>query len=355
MKNSISPKVLCVGEILFDLISDEPGQKYPFVKSWTPFIGGAPANVAFGLKKLGISVGYIGRIGKDPDGETLYNFLLDKGIDTLGVQWDETAPTRKVYVERNNQGDRNFAGFGSFPSNAFADTQLEEELIPWELLSKVEFLVLGSLLMAYPKSYAFHKKLIEYCNQASRVLILDVNWRPVFWESVEQGKNIILEQIPKMDIIKFSKEEAFLLYNTDSLKQISPLLPKAKAILITDGENGCHYKIGNLMGFISAFKVKVVDTTGAGDSFLAGFIYKLLEYLEKTESFKNYLENNLGTRNILEPLDQITQFEANEIIRFASAMGALTTLEPGAINSQPSLEVTKAFLLKTGDRPFPTS
>ncbi len=323
METKRTPEVICLGEILFDLLSDNPGLKLREVKSWTPFIGGAPANVAFALKKLGVSVAFVGRLGKDDGGKDLLDALISHHIETSGVQVDPKAPTRKVFVERSITGERKFAGFGDFHSSDFADTYLESTDLPYTLLLNSKYLVLGTLLLAYPKSRESLEKAIDYALRHNISLIMDVNWRPVFWEKDQDGIDQILLHIHKMDVLKFSKEEVELLYGHHDIQKTSLLLPKAKIILITDGDQGCHYKIGNHYGFVSAFKVKTVDTTGAGDSFLAGFIYQLLQ--------------------IKDP-DEINTQKAMEMVEFASAMGALTTLAGGAIAPQPSLDQVLTFL-----------
>jgi fructokinase len=316
------PLVFCLGEILYDLLSDNPGLTLHEVISWTPFMGGAPANVAFALSKLEIPVGFIGKVGSDPDGKELVNTLKSHNINIEGVQWDSLAPTRKVYVERNLEGDRKFAGFGKFKTSEFADTFLDSEKIPYSLIANSKYLVLGTLLLAYPDSTKSLEKVMEFCVSNQISLILDINWREVFWENQADGVKKIHQHIQKATAIKFSKEEAELIYGTNDLIEISKILPKIPIILITDGDKGCHYKIMNHFGFVPAYKIKAIDTTGAGDSFLAGFIYQLIK---------------------AEPWDQITEYKAREMVQFASAMGALTTLGSGAILPQPRLNQVQEF------------
>jgi fructokinase len=333
MGNSTSHLITCLGEILFDLLSDNLGASYKKVSSWTSYIGGAPANVAIGLSKLSVPVSFIGRIGEDEGGKELFQCLKAHHILLDGVQWDPNCPTRKVYVERNLYGERNFAGFGNFKSSEFADTNLNPNQIPWSLIAESRYLVLGTLLMAYPRSYESVEKTIQFCLENKVEIIMDVNWRPVFWENEALGVETILKHIGKMDMIKFSKEEAELLYKSTDLAVLSKNLPKARVILVTDGENGCHYKIGSHVGAIPSFKVRTVDTTGAGDSFLAGFIYQIL-LLDKE-------------------LESIGAEKAFQIIQFASAMGALTTTGAGAILPQPNLKKIQLFLASmNGTLPF---
>jgi len=103
------PRVLCLGEVLFDCLADQLGRSLDQVDSWTPYPGGAPANVACALVKLGTPAGFIGRVGEDQPGNDLVQLLQDVGVEVSGVQRHPTAPTRQVYVLRSETGDREFA------------------------------------------------------------------------------------------------------------------------------------------------------------------------------------------------------------------------------------------------------
>jgi fructokinase len=140
-----NPRVLCLGEILFDCLADQLGLTLEEVKSWTPYPGGAPANVACALVKLGTSAGFIGAVGEDDPGNQLVKLLEEVGVDITGVQRHSTAPTRQVYVVRDLAGDRSFAGFGEYDTSEFADTRLQGQKLPESLFVKAEFLVLGTL------------------------------------------------------------------------------------------------------------------------------------------------------------------------------------------------------------------
>ena len=99
-----NPRVLCLGEILFDLLADQVGRSLEQVESWTAYPGGAPANVACALVKLGTTAGFIGCVGEDEPGDALVQLLQTVGVDTTGVQRHPTAPTRQVDVVRTESG-----------------------------------------------------------------------------------------------------------------------------------------------------------------------------------------------------------------------------------------------------------
>jgi fructokinase len=317
------PSVLCLGEVLFDCLADQLGLKLEEVKSWTPYPGGAPANVACALVKLGTSAGFMGAVGEDEPGNKLVKLLQDIGVDTTGVQRHPTAPTRQVYVTRDSGGDRTFAGFGKYDTSEFADTYLQSAKLSPALFAEADFLVLGTLELAYPESEQAVLRSLELAEQYNLKIILDINWRPVFWQDENTAKTKILALLKRFDFLKLTKEEAQWLFDTNDPGAITYRLNSLEGVLVTDGEHGCAYCLGENEGKIPAFSMSVVDTTGAGDGFLAGFIYQLQQ---------------VGIKNLK---DAET---AKRIVTYASAVGALTTIKPGAIASQPTAAEVDAFL-----------
>ncbi|MEJ6481543.1 carbohydrate kinase [Nostoc punctiforme UO1] len=320
MSNS---RVLCLGEILFDCLADQLGLKLEEVKSWTPYPGGAPANVACALVKLGTTAGFIGAVGEDEPGNALVKLLQDVGVDTTGVQRHPTAPTRQVYVTRDLAGDRTFAGFGQYDTAEFADTRLQAKQLPDALFQEADFLVLGTLELAYPESEQAIYRALELAEHYDLKIVLDINWRPVFWDEPKIAHQKIPELFKRVDFLKLSKEEAEWLFETADPGAITYRLASIEGVLVTDGENGCTYCLGENEGKLPSFSIPVVDTTGAGDSFLAGFIHQLSHY---------------GIHSLR---DAET---AKRIVTYASAVGALTTIKPGAIASQPTTAEVEAFL-----------
>ncbi|MFN6219101.1 MAG: carbohydrate kinase family protein [Aphanizomenon sp.] len=317
------PSVLCLGEVLFDCLADQLGLKLEEVKSWTPYPGGAPANVACALVKLGTSAGFMGAVGEDEPGNKLVKLLQDVGVDTTGVQRHPTAPTRQVYVTRDSGGDRTFAGFGKYNTSEFADTYLQSAKLSPALFAEADFLVLGTLELAYPESEQAVLRSLELAEQYNLKIILDVNWRPVFWQDENTAKTKILALLKRFDFLKLTKEEAQWLFDTTDPGAITYRLNSLEGVLVTDGEHGCAYCLGENEGKMPAFSMSVVDTTGAGDGFLAGFIYQLQQ---------------VGIKNLK---DAET---AKRIVTYASAVGALTTIKPGAIASQPTAAEVDNFL-----------
>ena len=318
-----NPRVLCLGEILFDCLADQVGRSLEEVESWTPYPGGAPANVACALIKLGTSAGFIGCVGKDQPGDEVVEVLQLVGVDTTGVQRHLTAPTRQVYVIRSESGDRIFAGFRDHDTTEFADTRLQASQLPVQLFEAADFLVLGTLELAYPDSRDSVFHALHLAEQYNVKILLDVNWRPVFWHNPDTARQTIQQLFKQIDFLKLSSEEAEWLFETTDPGAITYRLGSLEGVVVTAGEHGCAYCLSENEGKLPAFSVPVVDTTGAGDSFLAGFIHQL---------------GQLGIHSLADPET------AKRVVTYASAVGALTTMKPGAIAAQPSAAEVEAFL-----------
>ncbi|PLZ31551.1 carbohydrate kinase, partial [Fischerella thermalis WC542] len=234
MSNS---RVLCLGEVLFDCLADQLGRSLEEVESWTPYPGGAPANVACALVKLGIPTGFIGCVGEDQPGNELVDLLQRVGVDTTGVQRHPTAPTRQVYVVRSLGGDRHFAGFGQYDTTEFADTRLEAKQLPIKLFEAADFLVLGTLELAYPESGKAVHHALELAQEYNLKVLLDVNWRPVFWTNPDIAPQTIRALFKQIDFLKLSLEEAEWLFETRKPREIFNRLDSVEGVIVTNGEH----------------------------------------------------------------------------------------------------------------------
>lgn len=323
MTNYRYTRVICLGEILFDCLANEIGRSLAEVTSWTAYPGGAPANVACALVKLGTPAAFIGCIGKDKAGEELVQLLESVGVNITGVQRSETAPTRQVYVLRSSTGEREFAGFGERQSDGFADAYLQAAQLPRELFVEAEYLVIGTLELAYPETRAAVFRALELADENYLKVVLDVNWRPRFWPDEKEALPLIKQLWQHVDFVKLAEEEAQWLFNTSDAGAIAHRLDSVEGVLVSSGDAEVSYCLSDNQGKFTPFSVNVQDTTGAGDAFLAGFIHQLCQ--RKLSSLSN-------------------PDVVREVVAYACAVGGLTTTKPGAIASQPTAGEVEAFL-----------
>ena len=325
-------KVICIGEALIDRIRNKSNQGF------TDFLGGAPANVACGLRKLKIDSIFIGRLGGDDFGKKFISQFNKLEVNLDFLQLDNYSSTRVVIVERDKFGDRFFSGFESTAYPCFADEAISKKLIEKELsnLKKIfletKYLVTGTNVLSSPLSAETIFFLLELANKFEVKIIIDLNWREVFWDyssfsseisKIERVK-LIKQFLNHADVLKLSKEEAILFFEHENPLLISQQISKRPDVIVTDGKNPIAWFINELQGSTETpnpNSQNIVDTTGAGDAFLAGLISKLIS--------KSNRSNEL---------------EIEECIKFASVCGLLTCQGEGAIEQQPDYEKVNKFL-----------
>lgn len=257
---SISKKIKAVsfGEVLWDVFSD--GKK----------IGGAPLNLALRMQSLGCKAAMISAIGNDQDGEDIIEYVTGKGLDTSGIITVENYPTGLVQVYVNERGSASYEI--SYPS-AWDKISLNADVN--NIVEEADVLIYGSLACRDNISKSSLLQLL----QLNVYKVFDVNLRPPHYTP-----ETILELMKKADFIKFNDEE--LIEIARSLGSQTPLLEDniefiahktgVKAICVTKGKHGAILLWNGETYNNNGYKVNVVDTVGAGDSFLATLIMKLL-------------------------------------------------------------------------------
>ena len=331
-------KVIAIGEALIDRLGP-PGGDPSVDLPVTDCFGGAPANVACALSRLGVDVSFIGSLGNDAFGKSFKNLLIQRGINITSLQQDNLRPTRIVLVRRDAGGERFFEGFEGDKGLGFADQAISREQLmkDWPLvIDQAKWLIVGTIPLASEISSNAFFYCIEHALDAGIKIALDLNWRATFWRkkvSTELGpsldeKNKIISILKNVSLIKFAKEEAQWFFNTSNPIEISSSFSHRPSVIVTDGSNPISWVLNNHIGkSVAISPPSVVDTTGAGDAFTAGVIYKLLS-----------LE-----------LDQISKPIAEEIIQFSSACGAYVCSGIGAIEAQPYREdIDKLLFLSNG-------
>tara|TARA_Y100001970_G_scaffold294301_1_gene450110 strand:+ start:14293 stop:15291 length:999 start_codon:yes stop_codon:yes gene_type:complete len=327
-------RVICLGEAIIDRIFQKSSKSQ--FDSYNDFLGGAPANVACALSKLGIPTSFIGRIGDENYLNQFTDTFSNLKIDYSGLQVDKSFPTRIIKVERSNSGERRFIGFVG-DNKIFPDQEINKDQIidVWESLSEnVSVLVLGTILLASNKSLDSVSWVIERSKELNIKVVFDINWRSVFWESnyiiedrpSNKAIKLIKEFLQYGDLLKLAREEAIWFFSTDNPELISRSFANSPDVVITDGAFNIKWFINGILGNSSVYSSpEIIDTTGAGDNFLAGLIYG---YMQK------------------EAMD--TKYKIQNIIKFAAACGFLVCLGTGAIEPQPTINQVKSFLISEG-------
>jgi len=306
--------VVALGELLIDFTPY--GVSSSGMKLFEQNPGGAPANVLTALSKMGLRTGFIGKVGDDIHGLFLKNVLEEQGIDTSSLVLDKEVFTTLAFVELSSTGERNF----SFARKPGADTCLTVEDVKEDYVSKARVFHFGSLSLTNEPSRSATIASLEYAKNAGVIISYDPNYRPLLWDSEQEAMDRMKSVLKYVDILKVSDEETKLLTGADDPVEASKILLDMgiSIVAVTLGSEGAIVRTKEGMAQVPAFESKVVDTTGAGDSFWGGFLYMLIK------------SNKL-------PKD-ISIGEAKEFTLFANAVASLCVEKRGAIPAMPSLE-----------------
>ena len=308
--------VVCLGEALVDRLGP-PGGDPAVDQPVDDRLGGAPANVACGLARVGTAVTFAGRLGQDAIGAAFMDLFTDRDIDPSLIQRDAQRPSRIVLVRRSADGEREFQGFAGDQGFGFADQALAAVRLP-----QADWLLIGTLPLAAPTSASALMSAVQQAQQQGMAIALDVNWRPTFWDPsadpaagpTADALTLMRPLLQQAALIKLAREEAIWLFGSTDPQAISDQLPQAPDVVVTDGAEPVRWWMDGASGMQPAFQPPhVVDTTGAGDAFAAGLLHRWAA-------------------------------APAERIRFAAACGALVCGGAGGIDPQPTEAQVEAFL-----------
>ncbi len=260
-------RVLSFGEALVDFLPPTRGLRLRDVEAFSPQVGGAPANLAYGLAKLGGRSGLLGQVGEDEFGAFLIERLDAAGVDTRGMCKTREARTGITFVQVALDGQRSFL-FYRHPS---ADMLISEEQIPDDALAGVSLLHLGTNLLARePSRSATHRVLsLAAANQVP--VSLDVNLRRHMWSDPGKMVGEITPVIEAATLIKFNEPEYTSLFGDEPLAVIAERFDIVAVRTLEERGAEMSVRGGQLLR-APAPTVECIDSTGAGDGFLAGFL-----------------------------------------------------------------------------------
>ncbi|GAV61841.1 PfkB domain-containing protein [Cephalotus follicularis] len=315
--------VVCFGEMLIDFVPTVSGVSLAEAPAFKKAPGGAPANVAVGISRLGGSSAFIGKVGDDEFGYMLANILKQNDVDNSGVRFDHNARTALAFVTLRADGEREFLFF-RHPS---ADMLLLESELNTDLIKQAKIFHYGSISLIAEPCKSTHLAAMKIARESGSVLSYDPNLRLALWPSAEAAREGIMSIWDQADVIKISEDEITFLTGGDDPYDDNVVLnklfhPSLKLLIVTEGSEGCRYYTKEFKGRVAGIKVTPVDTTGAGDAFVSGILSSLASNLNLFKDEKRL----------------------REALLFANACGALTVMERGAIPALPTKEaVLKLF------------
>ena len=298
----MSAKVWVLGDAVVDLFPESDGRLLPCP-------GGAPANVAVGIARLGGTSGFIGRVGDDPFGALMQRTLLTEGVDITYLKQDEWHRTSTVLVDLNDQGERSF----TFMVRPSADLFLETTDLPcWR---HGEWLHLCSIALSAEPSRTSAFTAMTAIRHAGGFVSFDPNIREDLWQDEHLLRLCLRQALQLADVVKLSEEEWRLISGkTQNDRDICALAKEYEIamLLVTKGAEGVVVCYRGQVHHFAGMSVNCVDSTGAGDAFVAG----LLTGLSST---------GLST----------DEREMRQIIDLAQRCGALAVTAKGAMTALP--------------------
>ena len=309
-------KVILVGEPMALFIAETEGS-LETVTQFTRSAAGAEMNVAIGLKRLGNDVCYITKLGRDPFGHYLIDFLNKEGIDTSKICFDDHFPTAFQLKGKTSVGDPDVAYYrnGSAASNLRVDDVDNIDMTGFN-----HFHLTGIFPAISNNSRATLLYLIEKAKNNGLTTSFDPNLRLSLWENSEDMVKTINKIAFRCDTVLPGISEGKILTGYDNEKDIAKfyLDHGVKNVVIKIGPKGAYVRTQNEEAYIEGYKVeKVIDTVGAGDGFAVGFISGLLE-----------------GKDVKECADR------------ANAIGALQVMHKGDHEGLPTNEQLLAFMKK---------
>ncbi|MHA6496978.1 aminoimidazole riboside kinase [Escherichia coli] len=308
----MSAKVWVLGDAVVDLLPESDGRLLPCP-------GGAPANVAVGIARLGGTSGFIGRVGDDPFGALMQRTLLTEGVDITYLKQDEWHRTSTVLVDLNDQGERSF----TFMVRPSADLFLETTDLPcWR---HGEWLHLCSIALSAEPSRTSAFTAMTAIRHAGGFVSFDPNIREDLWQDEHLLRLCLRQALQLADVVKLSEEEWRLISGkTQNDRDICALAKdyEIAMLLVTKGAEGVVVCYRGQVHHFAGMSVNCVDSTGAGDAFVAGLLTGLSS-------------SGLST----------DEREMRRIIDLAQRCGALAVTAKGAMTALPCRQELELSLI----------
>jgi sugar/nucleoside kinase (ribokinase family) len=303
--------ILCLGQFTTDIVVkgiDELPEKGKsiFVDKIELYNGGCACNTAIDLANLGIYTGVIGKVGKDTFGDFLISLLTKHKIDVRGLKQDSESNTSSTVVLVSSDGERTFLHYSG------TNAKLTIEDIDFNLIKETKILHVAAIYLLPALDGMPIAQILREAKDIGIITSLDTAW-----DAKGQWLEKIEPSLPFVDFFLPNIEEASMISGKDSPEEIVKFFLSygVKVVGLKMGDKGCYIQSKDKRLYVPAFKVKAVDTTGAGDAFVAGFLTGILK-----------------------------GWDLEFIGLFANAVGACSVMETGASQGVKSLEETLEFI-----------
>ncbi|MCP3161764.1 carbohydrate kinase family protein [Myxococcus qinghaiensis] len=315
--------VVCFGETLVDFLPSEQGKRVREVAAWHPCPGGSPANVAVGVARLGLRPAMLGVVGSDEFGHFLRERLAQEGVNVSHLRQTPEARTGLVFISLDAKGERSFTFFRT----RSAEFLLGEADVDADFLLQAKAVHCGSNSLQRDEARAATVRMLGLARDADRIVSCDPNLRLHAWEDPEQLKGLLARMLPLCTVVKLSEEEIGFVTGTESAEEALMRLSAlgVRLPVVTLGERGALFLWRGERVHVPAPQAHVVDTTGAGDGFVAALLHGLVRWYG-------------GAR----ALESATREELVALTTFACAVAARVVEKSGAVEGLPRAEELSA-------------
>lgn len=317
--------IVCFGEALIDfLAAPEGGQGRVFRQ----FAGGAPANAAVAIARLGGACEFVGMLGRDMFGDFLLDSLHEAGVGTRFVRRTDRANTALAFVSLDARGERSF----SFYRPPAADLLFEQGDFDDACFRDLGIFHVCSNSMTDAHIAETTLSGLQRARAAGALTSVDVNLRPALWPEGKPMIERLWQALALADMVKLAREELEFLQQgaTTADAVIERLLHDARLVLVTDGGEPLCWHTRNGSGVITPPQVATLDTTAAGDAFIGGLLCQLQKTGIRAHQFDGFIADAA-------PLEQA--------LRYAAACGAFAVTRHGAFAALPTHEEALALLV----------
>src|SRR5690625_1664610 len=309
--------IISLGEALIDFIPTD-ASNLTYHKS----PGGAPANVAVGLARLGAKSTFLGKVGDDVLGNFLQETLESYGVETGHMQFSPDVRTGVVFVTNAAGGERSFEFYIDPSADRFlgAGEINEADLISHKILH------FGSISMISDPAKEATEIAVKLAKKNDMIVSYDPNLRLSLWESEQRARETIISMFSKTDILKLSEDELEFVTGEKTTHGGVEQLQRydIPLIIVTLGADGCYVFTSEGQQQVPAMEVKAMDTTGAGDAFVSGILYSVHQYAGNVR--------------------ELTLSDAVGMAKFAAVSGGLAASTKGAMTALPTLQEVTEYL-----------
>lgn len=322
--------IVCFGEALIDFLAS-PITDASEARAFRQFAGGAPANAAVAVAKLGGQCEFVGMLGQDMFGDFLHSSLQQAGVGTRYVRRTALAPTALAFVSLDAQGERSFSFYRPpaadllFRASDFEPACFEQAGIFHVCSNSMTDADIADATMAG----------MQRAHDAGALVSFDLNLRPALWPEGTPVHERLWQALEHADLIKLAREELEFLQGGQLAEAdvIARLLRTSRIVLITDGGAPMRWHARDRSDVLQTFDVDAVDTTAAGDAFIGGLLSQLQRHQVSVDTLDAFLADD----------DQLQQ-----ALRYAAAGGALAVTRYGSFAALPTHEETIALLEQAG-------